>query len=369
LVGRFKVLSAAGNSVKTALKAKYGARRPPIENSRHDLFDPARIYQWCAAIYRVRAAYIREHHGRKPRLLRPGRFTEKMQWRKLFDLNPIYAVITDKLAVRDFIAERVGAQVLVPLLWIGDDPAAVPFDALDPPYVIKSTHASGHVLLVRKRQDADADTAVATFREWLSACHGIAKDEPAYIPVPRRLMVEQMLLGADGSPPLERRFYVFDGRVRFLQTIFRDEDGLHHRAFHGREWHPLDWYLKTPNQPELCPKPKRYEEMVAIAECLGKGFDHLRVDMYEGDNNIWVGELTLYSWSGLEAFTPDEADSLAGSYWSLQQPTQRAFKAILFEWRYIPQHNGSSPASHLQAADPATADGFTAYRNREAGWR
>ena len=50
----------------------------------------------------------REHHGHKPRLLRPGRFTEKMQWRKLFDLNPIYAVITDKLASRDFIAERVG---------------------------------------------------------------------------------------------------------------------------------------------------------------------------------------------------------------------------------------------------------------------
>lgn len=99
---------AAGNSIKSALKAKYGARRPSTENSAHDLFDLARIYQWCAAIYRVRAAYIREHHGHKPRLLRPGRFTEKMQWRKLFDLNPIYAVITDKLASRDFIAERVG---------------------------------------------------------------------------------------------------------------------------------------------------------------------------------------------------------------------------------------------------------------------
>jgi hypothetical protein len=100
-----------------------------------------------------------------------------MQWRKLFDLNPIYAVITDKLAARDFIAERVGAQVLVPLLWIGDDPAAVPFDALEPPYVIKSTHASGHVLLVRTRQDVDPDKAVTTLREWLGRCHGIEKNQ------------------------------------------------------------------------------------------------------------------------------------------------------------------------------------------------
>ena len=342
------MLIAAGNSIKSALKAKYGARRPSTENSAHDLFDLARIYQWCAAIYRVRAAYIREHHGHKPRLLRPGRFTEKMQWRKLFDLNPIYAVITDKLAARDFIAERVGAQVLVPLLWIGDDPTAVPFDALDPPYVIKSTHASGHVLLVRTRQDVDPDKAVTTLREWLGSCHGIEKDEPAYISVPRRLMVERMLLCADGSPPLERRFYVFDGRVSFLQTTFRDDDGLHHRAFHSREWHPLDWYLQTPNQPELCPKPKHHEEMVAIAESLGKGFDHLRVDMYEADNNIWLGELTPYSWSGLTPFVSDEADRLVGSYWSLQRPTQRALRAILFQWRHIPQHNDPHPRASLK---------------------
>jgi hypothetical protein len=330
------LLGSTVKSIKTALKARYAARRPSIENASYDLFNPARIYQWGAAIHRVRAAYTNKHNGRKPRLLRPHRFTEKMQWRKLFDLNPIYAVISDKLAVRDFIAERVGAHVLVPLLWVGNDPAAVPLDALDPPYVIKSTHASGHVLIVRQRQDVDADAAVVKFKDWLATCHATINVEPGYLSVPRRLMVERMLLGADGSPPLERRLFVFDGRVRFMQTVFADEAGLHHRAFHDRELRPLDWYLKTPNQPELCPKPKRYEEMVALAECLGKDFDHLRVDIYDADDSIWVGELTLYSWSGLTPFTPDEADKLVGSYWSLQRPARRALKAILLRWRQIP---------------------------------
>ena len=95
--------------------------------------------------------------------------------------------------------------------------------------------------------------------------------------------------------------------------------------------------MKTPNQPELCLKPKRFEELVALAECLGKDFDYLRVDMYDADDSIWVGELTLYSLSGLTPFTPDEADKLIGSYWSLQQPVLRAFKAILLRWRQIPK--------------------------------
>jgi hypothetical protein len=127
------VLIAAGNSIKSALKAKYGARRLSTENSAHDLFDLARIYQWCAAIYRVRAAYLREHHGHKPRLLRPGRFTEKMQWRKLFDLDPIYTVFCDKVATREFVAQRIGSDALVPLLWLGRDPAALSLDTLRPP--------------------------------------------------------------------------------------------------------------------------------------------------------------------------------------------------------------------------------------------
>ena len=131
-----------------------------------------------------------------------------------------------------------------------------------------------------------------------------AKDEPGYMPVPRRLIVERMILGADGNPPMERKLYLFDGRVRFVQTSFVDEAGPHHGAFHDRDWRPLDWYLKTPNQQELAPTPKRYAEMVALAERLGKGFDYLRVDFYECDESIWVGELTLYSWSGLTPFTP-----------------------------------------------------------------
>jgi TupA-like ATPgrasp len=339
-VGCEEISTLLGSTVKltkAALKARYAAERPSAENASYDLFDPARIYQWGVAIHRVRTAYAHAHNGRKLRLLRPRRFTEKMQWRKLFDLNPIYAVISDKLAVRDFIATRVGTDVLVPLLWVGNDPSAVPFDALDPPYVIKSTHASGHVLIVRQRQDVDVDAAVATFRDWLGTCYGTTKNEPGYVPVPRRLMVEGMLLGANGSPPLERKLSVFDGRVRFVQTTFVDKDGPHHRAYHDREWRPLNWYMKTPNQPELCLKPKRFEELVALAECLGKDFDYLRVDMYDADDSIWVGELTLYSLSGLTPFTPDEADKLIGSYWSLQQPVLRALKAILLRWRQIPK--------------------------------
>ena len=78
---------------------------------RNTLFDGQRMSEWRASIGRVRKAY-RDHFGREPNLMRPRLYSEKMQWRKLFDLDPRYAVLSDKLAARDFIAQTIGAVFL-----------------------------------------------------------------------------------------------------------------------------------------------------------------------------------------------------------------------------------------------------------------
>src|SRR5258708_26036334 len=112
------------------------ASRPSIPNKprlrRPNLFHLRRV--------------VKDYHQafrRYPNLLRPKRFTEKMQWRKLFDRDPLFAVLSDKIIVRDFIASRVASSFLPDLLWTGDDPDKIPFDALEPPYIVKCTHASG----------------------------------------------------------------------------------------------------------------------------------------------------------------------------------------------------------------------------------
>ena len=294
-----------------------------------DALNAARLFGWMKALIRVHVAYIRRQR-RLPNLLTPRRYTEKMQWRKLFDLSPTYGQLCDKLAVRDFIAERVGTDVLIPLLWVGDDPDCIPYDTLEPPYVIKSTHASGQVWIVRKREDIDREAVTAKLTAWMDVCYGAVHDEPGYFSVPPRLIIEQMLRETSLT---EIRLFLFDGRVRFVKTALRHHDELQHGAFYDRDWRPVDWCLDVPNRPELCRRPKRYNDIITIAERLGQDFDHLRVDVFEAGDRFWLGELTVYSWSGLCSFTPDEADTLIGSYWPVPKPLRRALEAIIWKWR------------------------------------
>jgi hypothetical protein len=286
----------------------------------HDLAD------WLYLIGKV-SRYYRKQNGARLNLFQPLRFTEKMQWRKLFDLNPLFGVLSDKLAVRDYIAARLGVNVLPQLLWVGDDPDTVPLATLDPPYIVKPTHASGLWLKVRQSEKVEIAAAKQIFSQWLRIDYGSQYHEPGYVPVPRRLLVERLFIYPDGSHPLERKLFVFNGRVRLIMTYVID--GRRYGACHDRDWNELPWHRTTPRYPGHFPRPKHLEDLVERAECLGSEVDHVRVDTFDLGDRFYIGELTLYSWGGFGRFTPDEADLILGSHWSIKRPTQRAAVAIL----------------------------------------
>jgi hypothetical protein len=282
-----------------------------------------RLAAWRAAFAHNRARYARCHQ-REPRLFSPGRYTEKIQWRKLFDANPLFPILSDKLAVRDFIAARAGAEFLVPLLWSGTD---IPFDALTPPYVLKSSHASGQVIIV-PAPPADQDAIRAEAAAWLADDYGARQFEPAYRSVPRRLLAETMLTLPGGAPPEEIRLFVFGGKAKVINTVFVEAGEVRNGAFHLPDWTRLDWHFTRKLDRAFLP-PARLADMLAIAEKLGAGIDHVRVDIYDCGARIYVGEITLYSWSGLAPFHPDSADLALGAFWPLPNPKLRAAATIL----------------------------------------
>jgi hypothetical protein len=303
------------------------------------LIAPTRLGQWVIVIRAVRF-HCRHTTGRAPGLLRPRRFSDKMQWRKLFELDPIFAVLSDKLAVRDFVAQRVGPGRQPDLLWVGENADDIPFDRLVPPYALKSTHASGQSLIVEDAAALDVAAARAAARGWLATCHGTGMHEPGYIHVPRRLIVERLVRRPDGQRPLERKFYVYDGRAVFVRTNTADGTGHHNRFgdIHSRDWTWLPIRWGSPAHPVPPPRPRRLAEMIDMAERIGAGLTHCRVDLYDRDEEApVVGEITLYSQSGLANYADPADDFTLGAPWIIRRPMLRACWAVAFgRWEIRP---------------------------------
>ena len=60
------------------------------------------------------------------------------------------------------------------------------------------------------------------------------------------------------------------------------------------------------------PRPKNLEEMIEIAERIGKGFPQVRVDLYNVEGIIYFGEMTFTAFSGMNNHFTMEFNKMVG---------------------------------------------------------
>ncbi len=259
---------------------------------------------------RMRAAL-----GYEPNLHRPRSFNEKIGWRILHDRNPLIPLTIDKIAVRDWVAARVGPEILIPLLGTWQRAEQIDWEALPRRFVLKASHGWSMNLLVHDKRSTDRDAALATASAWLRRSHYADTDEWGYRDVPPRLLAEEMLQDDAGGIPGDLKFHVFEGRVRLI-GVHRDRFGLHRVTFFDERMRRLPVTQGCPADPSWQP-PQGMARLIEIAERLGAAFDYVRVDLYLVDGKPRFGELTHYDSGGCSAYHPAKYDRLIGDLWRL----------------------------------------------------
>lgn len=255
--------------------------------------------------------------GEWPDMDRPRTFCEKVQARKLYDRNPLYPVLVDKAAMKDFVARTVGEAYVTPTYWVGTDLTTVDWSRVPLPAVVKPTHASAQGRFLYGQEDIDALLRDDPAPAWLSLDHAHYNREWAYGGVPPQVVIEAMLV-VEGGVPWDYRFFTFDGAVSHIEVNLRLE-GKGYACHYSPEWVKLPFHDPDylPLYPGEVPRPARFDEMMQVARTIGRDFDFLRIDLYTSDDWVRVGELTLYPGGGFERFDPPHYDRLLGDKWTL----------------------------------------------------
>ena len=241
-----------------------------------------------------------------PNLKSPETFNEKIAWRKLYQRNPKFPLFSDKIAAKAEVARLIGEQHIVKTLWAGDTPESIPFDKLEPPYVIKVNHSCDGTLFVRTNQDINKERIVLSIREQLRYNHGHKFRQWGYLDIPPRVLIERMIEVPGHDTPEDYKFYVYHGHVHLIE-VHVDRFKSHTMNTYDRDWRFLPVYSGYPNTPRPIAKPLNLEQMITIAEKIGGQFDFARVDLYSPPQGILFGEVTFYPGAGLEIYS-DEFD-------------------------------------------------------------
>ena len=75
--------------------------------------------------------------------------------------------------------------------------------------------------------------------------------------------------------------------------------------------------MKPPNPTEIYPKPQTFELMKKYASKLSSPFKFVRVDFYEYNNEVRLGELTFLPYAGYLNCDKEEHNIELGKYLKL----------------------------------------------------
>ncbi len=258
--------------------------------------------------------------GRKLNIKEPQRYTEKIQWYKLFYRNPLMFQCVDKYCVREYVEKKGLKDILNELYCVADSPEKIDFDMLPNTFALKVTNGSETNIFCKDKSCLDIVATKRKLQEFMSMAKASAGREWAYEGSSKLIIAEKLLEDdstEDGSIS-DYKILCFNGTPYCI--VFDCDRFLEHkRNIYDVEWNNLHIATDCPIIEREIPKPDNLCKMLEIARTLSEDFPAVRVDLYNIRGKVIFGELTFYPWSGYVQFEPDFFDYEMGKLFPLVQ--------------------------------------------------
>ena len=217
-------------------------------------------------------------------------------------LDVLRQYTSDKELVKYYISNTVGDELNVKtkaILRNADEIRSYDFSVGD---VVKPTHSSGQVSFV-KGSAVDKDE----FIRWLNSNYYSVTREANYRYLTPKIIVEEAIFGRTDVDDI--KFFCVGGKAKVIQWDFDRHDD-YTQMLYDRDWTALDASMGARKSKKSQPKPKKLDEMIAVAEKLAQPFSLVRVDLFydEETEQYLVGELTHCTGSSNNGFDSKESE-------------------------------------------------------------
>lgn len=259
--------------------------------------------------------------GKMPDLKHPKTYNEKVNWLKLHDRKPLYSTLVDKYEVKQYVAEKIGADHIIPTYAVYNTVAEIDLSKLPNRFVLKGTHDGGSIVICQDKATFDFEAAKRKLEKSLRTNFYWHGREWPYKAVKPRIIAEAFMEDEQTAELRDYKFFCFDGVVRalFIATDRQKKDTDTKFDFFDEKGNHLPIKQGHPNAEVPPALPQNFEKMKEFASILSKGIAQLRVDFYEVNGQVYFGELTFSHFDGLVPFIPDTWDRTFGDWITLPE--------------------------------------------------
>ena len=234
--------------------------------------------------------------------------------RKFFAPLPMPS-LADKLTAREYVRARLGDDVLIPVVWVGDDVGEL--FAADLPsgrFVLKANNSCGANLFLDLPHDLSTkrDSIAKCTSQWLADRFGYDWGEWQYCTFPGRLFLESFIDFNGTAAPDEYKFFCFNGKARLI-NFHVDRFAQHKSALYDPSWKqfPVDYGRELADSD----RPGNLADMVRVAETIAAGLEFARIDLYSDCKRVVkFGEITFTPGNSLDRFSDFQFDLWLGRF-------------------------------------------------------
>ena len=232
-----------------------------------------------------------------PNLTTPRSYNEKLLWLALNYKNPKIAICTDKYEMKSYVRKAIGDSFVVPSYGVYEDINDICWEELPDSFVVKSTAGWGskQVRVIKNKAYLNEDMFKASIAEWLYPWNTYYYNNMCITDenIKPRIIVEKLL--GDGDTAInDYKIYCANGEPIFALIVSGRNSNAQKRAFVDvKTWKVLPFRRRGVHKASEVSKPDNFDEMMEAAKKLSDGFPFVRVDFYDVDNTLYVGEMTF----------------------------------------------------------------------------
>lgn len=235
----------------------------------------------------------------------PITIQDKINWMKLYDSTEIKTFCADKILLHDYCKKIYGKDICIPILKIYNNVEEINFDELPDKFVIKCNHGAAMNLICKDKGTFNIANAKQRLNKWINRNFAFAAGyEMHYSAINRKIYVEKYM-----GEISDYKFWCFNGEPKFY-TITESNNGA---AASYINYYNMDQTLSNinnlahPMNPAVKQKqPEKFNEMINIVKIFAKNFNFVRIDLYEINKQIYLGELTFTPGSGFMKYVDDQ---------------------------------------------------------------
>lgn len=237
-------------------------------------------------------------------------FQDKLNYLLIHESPEDKTNIVDKIQLRNYSKTILGKDICTPILKIYNDIDEINLDELPEKFVLKCNHGSGMNIFCEDKSKFNISKVKKKLKEWMNINYGLLRFEYQYLNVNRQVFAEKLL----DKEIINYKFSCFNGEPKLIRVKGNFNGTNLYRIYY------INWTISNIEFDDekyvltnMFKKPKNFDKMIKYSKLLSSRFCYCRVDFYEVNDNLYLGEITFTPFNTIIKFKKKETEIYLGN--------------------------------------------------------